>query len=49
MNNLEQEHIEYLISFITDTLNYNDEQDPFDLDEGEYLLEIRRILKNMLI
>lgn len=45
MNN---EDIEYLIDFITQTLNNNDEQDPFDLDEAEYLLVLRRKLKNML-
>ena len=34
----------YLADFIWKTLQYNDEQDPFDADEASYLLELRRKL-----
>ena len=39
----------YLIDFITKTLNMNDEQDPFDLEEAEYLLELKNKLKEMIV
>lgn len=42
---MSNEDLIYLIDFITKTLNMNDEKDPFDLEEAEYLLELRRKLK----
>ena len=42
------EDINYLVDFITKTLNENDEQDPFDLDEAEYLIAVKNRLKEML-
>lgn len=48
VNMITIDDINYLIEFITKTLNENDEDDPFDLDEAEYLLEVRSRLKDML-
>jgi len=42
------EDIAYLIDFITKTLRYNDEEDPFELDEAEYLLELKGKLRALL-
>lgn len=46
INTLNEEDIEYLRDFIWKTLQENDESDPFDLDEAEYLLQLREKLKN---
>lgn len=42
---LTPEDVEYLADFIFQTLQENDESDPFDEDEANYLLELRRKLK----
>lgn len=45
---MSKEDITYLIDFITKTLNENDEQDPFDLNEAGYLIGLKNRLKEML-
>lgn len=44
---LTQEDINYLADFIGATLANNDETDPFDTNEADYLLELKRKLRNM--
>lgn len=44
---LKLEDVNYLIDFLTKTLQENDEADPFELDEAEYILELIRKLKEM--
>lgn len=45
---MNKEDIEYLIDFLKKTLQENDESDPYDLQEVEYLLELISKLKGML-
>lgn len=45
---LNKEDIEYLVDFLNKTLLENDESDPFDLEEAEYLIELKNKLKEML-
>ena len=44
-HSLNQEDLNYLADFIMKTLQENDENDPFDLEEAEYLLELRKKLR----
>jgi hypothetical protein len=45
---LSKEDIIYLMDFITQILREQDEDDPYPDGEGEYLLEIKHKLRNML-
>lgn len=45
---LTNEDITYLIDFLSKTLQENDEADPFELDEAEYIIELKNKLKEML-
>lgn len=44
MNELTEEDCAYLADFITQTLQFNDEADPYEEDEAKYLMELRRKL-----